>query len=199
MDTLNYMFDERNPNNLIEKRKNCRECCCGTLWTIVGIILVAGVIVALHYLGTYLLFGFVIAAHPDYNRVTGCAPNFYPNCWPHEKMMCSQEDMYMCHLLGLITLIGVIIGLFCAFCLIIGIGGATYFMGIYIYDEFFTIYQSYNTAATMTKNMENNYNVTSPEDTELPNIDVTPKDETGDIELPNIQQPDGVNIPLDDY
>lgn len=147
METLNYMFDERNPNNLI---KSCSYCCMYILRTIGILILVVGIIVGLHYTGTYLLFGFIVAGSPDYNRTTGC-PNGMNDCLAKQKLMCYQEKMLVCHIFGLITLLGIATGLLTTIILIGCIYLLLDWLSNCIYDGIYTAIKSYSTASDMTE------------------------------------------------
>jgi hypothetical protein len=205
METIKYMFDERNPNNLIESRKKCGNCCV-SIWSVSGfIILIAGCIVALHYLGTYLLFGFIIATHQDNNRVNGC-PNNMNDCYSYQKMICYQEKMEFCHLFGLVTLLGVILGIIVAGVIVTCVFLMLHCIILNTCDGLHAIYQSYDTASNMTKNNANTYNVTQP-DSEKEQPKEQPKEEPKEerIQLdimPSSEgqiQPEEENIPLDDY
>jgi len=158
------MFDERNPNNLIEDRRKCGNCCDFT-WKSIGILIVIAVaIVPLHYIGTYLVFGFVVAGSPNNNRITGC-PDGVDNCDQTQKMLCYQENMSLCHQLGFVTLIGLLIVPVFIFLIIIKLNN----MCICIYDVTNNFIQSYKMASNMAKNSEDNYDV-APEDSKLPTI-----------------------------
>jgi len=213
METINNMFDERNPDNLIQSRKNCIEC-CGCTWATIGIIiLVAGILVALQYIGTYLLFGFIIAGSPNHNRTTGC-PNGVDTC-TFGKMLCYQEDMFFCHILGIITLMLIIIGLIIAIVLCYLFFALLYYACYGIYVGIDMIAQSFVTASNMSKNSENNYDITSsnlPENNEsqivvetnvnveLPNPEnIEPQIAVETSVDTNVKLPNDANIPLDDY
>lgn len=144
METIRNMFREQNPHNL---RKYVECLACSSIW-----ILIAGAIVALHYTGTYLLFGFIIAGSPNYDRVTGC-PLGKSDCNWGEKMTCYEETMAVCHLFGVVTLGGVILGMFITVMIIIGVCYGVYKI---VHD----VIASYAAATTMS---ENNYNIVSDE------------------------------------
>jgi hypothetical protein len=202
------MFDEKNPNNLIESRQKCGDCCVALFGVIWMLILAAGILVTLHYTGTYLLFGFIVAGSPNNNRITGC-PDGTIECYRHQKMVCYQEDMSFCHMLGLVTLFATILGLLFGLGIIIGTCIGVYEVCNVIYDITNTIIQSYKTASNMAENSENNYDITSEstttelsENIELPNVGNVIDEATEEIELSNeiidIEYTNEKNILLDD-
>ena len=201
MEILKYMFDERNPNNLIKSRQNCANYCIGT-WGIIGILIsVTGFLITLHYAGTYLLFGFIIAGSPDYNRITGCPPNI-ENCIGRRKLLCYQEDMSSCHMLGLLTLVGTILGLLITIILIFGILILLHQICIFIFNAVNSIILSYNMALDMTKNNGNNYDIAhndveSPKNNDIILENIVSSSNLTEFNAIDIESQKEENIPLD--
>ena len=159
MQTLSNMFDERNPYNLIDSKKECARCytweIIALILAIVGLIATFGLIFAAEYVGTYLLFGFIIAGSPDNNRVSGC-PNNVSACPDEHKMLCYQDNMSVCYGLGLVVLAGVLIGPIIIFVIVNHL-----FKGIYfVFDK---IIKSYEVASNMSENKQNNFDIALPD------------------------------------
>jgi len=167
MQTLNNMFDARNPDNLIESKKECARC-CNCAWVIIAYILaIVGLIVAAEYAGTYLLFGFVIAGSPDNNRVSGCLNNVSA-CPGEPKMLCYQDDMSVCYKLGLVVFAVVLIGLIVILMVLCFILVALYYLLAtlcYLFKGIYTVFNkiitSYKVASNMTENNQNNFDIAS--------------------------------------
>jgi len=86
---------------------------------LISIIIFVIVVPPLHFIGTYLAYGFVIANNPGYDLSTGC-PIGKPNCF--QRMLCYQNNLGSCHGISILSMWIVPL-------LILGI----YFVGVYSY------------------------------------------------------------------
>jgi len=138
MENVRFLFDDTDPNNLIRLRHTFYIC-----MSVISALVIA------QYVGTYLLFGFVVAFSPDGNRTTGC-PHNMSTCSKNQKLLCYQEDMSRCHFLGFIFLCVVIL----LVCLVTGICLSVILLFYGICREIYLFIQYCNTTSVVLKNDE---------------------------------------------
>lgn len=68
---------------------------------IISIFLLIIFVPPLHFIGTYITYGFVIANNPGYDLSTGC-PIGKPNCF--KRMLCYEGNLGSCHALSILTM-----------------------------------------------------------------------------------------------
>ena len=66
--------------------------------------LILFVLILQYFVGVGIIYGFNIAAHPEYNITTGC-PYSDPECKTHTKMMCYDGNIASCFALGIPTML----------------------------------------------------------------------------------------------
>lgn len=107
MDTIKKWIYEENSDKMRQEAR------------ILGSILMVLIFVPpLHFIGTYITYGFVIANNPGFDLSTGCEIG-KPNCF--QKMLCYEGNLGSCHALSILTmwlvpLIVLILYLFVMFC-----------------------------------------------------------------------------------
>lgn len=104
---LHNTINGRDPYILSQLRKKMFFC----LRIMTFIIGICTFVLLVHYIGTYILFGIVIASSPNHNSVTGC-PSGTDSCTNHQKLLCYQQYMTACHILGIVTFMAMLLFLF---------------------------------------------------------------------------------------
>lgn len=112
-------LDKKQYDNAIFQCDNPISQCAIGIGIFVGSAILLG---SLYSSAVYMTFGFIISQHPDYNRKNGCPPNIN-SCYTQDKLLCYQDDMFVCWLLGVFTMILLIIIIVFATLLTIGIIG----------------------------------------------------------------------------
>lgn len=88
-----------------------QDIACSINWTCLLCLLLFTLFIALYFAGTYILYGIIILSSPGYNTTTGC-PNDKPKCWMnHNRMVCYENHMEYCYMLGCPTAMGFVIGI----------------------------------------------------------------------------------------
>lgn len=105
MKTAEKMVSADNPNNVIKHVE-----CCKSTWFGIGITLgIVACITIVYFIGVGLSLGFYMADHPGYNFTSGC-PDGRAECGNNEKMGCYLNNLDSCYILGILTALGLILG-----------------------------------------------------------------------------------------